>query len=176
MQFQPYSGIQISKKSNGLVKGDAKPLAEFWQQVDDAVASGLSEAVGCYIFAIKAGKGILPWYVGKAEKQSFKKECFTSHKLKHYNDAAAGRKGTPYLFLIAKITNGGKFSKVSGNGHRDIQFLENMLIAACIQRNSYLLNIKDTKLLREMVVPGLLNNPPGPNPGSVNELKRLIGL
>lgn len=176
MHFFPYGPLAIPKADNGLIAGDKKSLAEFWDRVNSELEEGLSEAVGCYIYSIRAGRGILPWYVGLAEKRTFRKECFTSHKLNHYNQAIAARKGTPVITLIAKFTIGENYAKPSGNGHRDIQLLENMLIGTCIRRNGNLLNIRDTKLLREMVVPGLLNNPKGRDHSSVAKFKTILGI
>ncbi|MBW2663384.1 MAG: hypothetical protein JRD93_15705 [Deltaproteobacteria bacterium] len=173
MNFSPYKAIDIPRK-NGRIDRDKDSLSNFWLKVDE-MDSGVSEAVGCYIFSIRAGRGLLPWYVGLAEKQTFHKECFTIHKLINYNDALNGRKGTPVLTLIAKYTNTKRFAKPSKNGHTDIRFLENMLIGTCIRRNPNLLNIKKTKLLKEMIVPGLLNNTTGRDYSAVKEFRSLIG-
>ncbi|MGD9729611.1 MAG: hypothetical protein AB7Q81_12860 [Gammaproteobacteria bacterium] len=173
MQYFPYSAVAIPKAGR-IIARDAGSLNAFWEEVNKE-EEGLSEAIGCYIFSIRAGKGLLPWYVGLAEKQTFRKECFAPHKLNHYNDAIANRKGTPTLTLIPKFTEGDRFAKPSKNGHRDIQLLETMLIGACLRRNKGLLNAKDTKLLREMVVPGLLNNQQGRDYQCVREFRALIG-
>lgn len=175
MNFFPYEPIEVPRAENGLVAGDSGTLREFWEDADSRIAADISRAVGCYIFSIRAGRGSLPWYVGCAEKQQFRNECFTNHKLNHYNNAIAGRKGTPLLTLVPKLTPRDQFAKPSSNGHRDVQLLENLLISACIQRNSDIFNIKDTKLLREMSVPGLINNSRGKDPASVNEFRKLLG-
>jgi len=175
MKFSPHRSIEIQRQKNGLIAADKESLAAFWARVETELGDGLSGAIGCYIFSIRAGKGALPWYVGLAEKQSFRKECFTSHKLVHYNNAIAKRKGTPLLTLIAKCTPKGKLINPTGNEHRDVQFLETMLISTCLGRNADLYNVRDTKLLREMVVPGLLNTPQGKVTASVAEFRALIG-
>jgi len=175
MNFHPQEAFAIPKQGNGLVASDKTSLSQFWDQLDEALGDELSGGVGCYIFSIRAGKGVLPWYVGLAEKQSFRKECFTHHKITHYNNAIAARKGTPLLTLVAKYTPGGKLVRPTGGSHRDIQQLETMLIGNCLGRNGKLLNVKDTKLLREMVVPGLLNSPKGKPPATVRAFKSLIG-
>jgi len=176
MNFFPHRPIEIQRQQrNGLIAADKESLAAFWERVENELEDGLSGAIGCYIFSIRAGKGVLPWYVGCAAKQSFRKECFTSHKLVHYNNAIAKRKGTPLLTLIAKYTPRRKLINPTGNGHRDIQFLEAMLISSCLGRNADLYNARYTKLLREMVVPGLLNTPKGKATASVSELRALIG-
>lgn len=176
MHFYPYPFLEIPRKKNGFVEGQRKELNRFWETVDEQIKAGLSNAVGCYIFAIRAGKGALPWYIGKAEKQSFQKECFTTHKLYHYNNIIADRKGTPLLLLLPKLTTKGRLAKPSSRGHRDIDFLEKILLSACIQRNPNLSNIKDTKLLREIVVHGFLNNPKGKCSESVSGFKTLLGV
>lgn len=175
MNFFPHGSIEIERQSNGLIATDKESLLAFWSRVDEELQEGLSGAIGCYIFSIRAGKGVLPWYVGLAEKQSFRKECFTSHKLVHYNNAIANRKGTPLLTLVAKYTPGGRIINPTGSGHRDIQFLETMLISNCLGRNADLYNIRDTKFIREMVVPGLLNTPQGKAATSVTDFRFLIG-
>jgi hypothetical protein len=175
MNFFPHSSVDIPRQSNGLLAADRESLKAFWLHVDTELENGLSGAIGCYIFSIRAGKGVLPWYVGLAGKQSFRQECFASHKLVHYNNAIASRKGTPRLTLIAKYTPAGKLVNPTGNEHRDIQFLEMMLLSSCLGRNADLYNIRDTKLLREMVVPGLLNTPKGKLTASCSDFRDLIG-
>ena len=97
MNFFPHTSFEIPRKSNGHIAADKKSLGFFWDNVDVKLEDGLSGAIGCYIFSIRAGRGSLPWYVGLAEKYSFRKECFANHKLVHYNDLLAARAGTPML-------------------------------------------------------------------------------
>ena len=175
MRFVPYGPFDIPKGKNGLIDTRKESLAELWAQVAVTGTDGLPQAVGCYIFAVRAGKGLRPWYVGLAEKQPFQVECFSSHKLNHYNQAIAARKGTPFLTLIARLTPGGNYAKASKTAHRDIRLLEEMLIGACLRRNPRLLNVKDTMLLKQMIVPGLINNPKGRVPSSVTHLRALLG-
>jgi hypothetical protein len=175
MNFLPHSPIEIPRQSNGLIAVDKSSMTDFWSRVEAELDEGLSDGIGCYIFSIRAGKGALPWYVGCAERQVFRKECFTSHKLNHYNNAIVKRKGTPLLTLIAKYTPGDKIVRPTGRQHRDIQFLEAMLISNCLRRNADLYNVRDTKLLREMVVPGLLNTHAGKALSSVSQFRALIG-
>ena len=149
----------------------------FWDNVAaDPDDGDLPYAVGCYIFSIRTGRGTLPWYVGMAEKQPFRKECFSYQKLVLFNEILAGRRGTPKLTLIAKLTPRDRYARQSKNGHKDIQFLEKYLILLTIQRNPDLKNTRDTKFLRGMVVHGVFNTPPGGQASSVSELKNLLQL
>lgn len=150
----------------------------FWKMVDDQY-DGLSVACGCYLFGLRAGKGMRPWYVGKAQRQSFLDECFKPDKLVYYNETIGSKQGVPVMFLIGKKTGGGnKFAKPTGtkNGHGDISFLEQHLIGKALNRNSDLCNIKSTKLYSELVVPGVFNSPQGNPGGAAKQLKVLLGL
>jgi len=174
LNFYPYVPVEIPKQQNGLICTDRDEMKSFWGKVDN-LEDGLSSAIGIYIFSIRAGRGVLPWYVGKSEKTSFLKECFQPHKLKHYNNCIASRKGTPLLTLIPKLTASGNFAEPNGNDQKGISTLEKMMIGACLQKNKKLVNARDTKLFRDMVVPGYLNTPQGGVTNGVKEFKKLIG-
>lgn len=174
MNFYPYVPFEIPKQENGLISRDRDELKEFWKMVDE-VAEGLSSAIGLYIFSIRAGRGVLPWYVGKSEKAGFSKECFQSHKINHFDNCIAARRGTPLLTFIPKLTQANHFAQPNGNPQNDISTLEKMLIGACLQKNKDLVNARDTKIFRGMVVPGYLNTPQGGVANSVKEFKKLIG-
>src|SRR5690348_8916622 len=87
----------------------------FWTTVE-STREDLSRAVGCYVFCI----GKKPYYVGLAEKQGFRRECFQPTKINAYNYAMK-KKGKPYLVLVAKLTGTEKFAKPGKNGHKSIQ-------------------------------------------------------
>ena len=162
-------------KSGKLV--DKHYRKNFWTDVEHR-APGLPNALGCYVFGIKAAKGAFPWYVGKTEKGNFRGETWTPHKLNLYNEAlnfGKKKKGTPQLFLIARRTKGGKFAKPRRSGIGDVRALENLLIGTCLLRNRHLLNAKQTKHLRSIVVPGYMNEQPGARPKAASELAKLLG-
>lgn len=174
MNFEPQAALEIPRES-GLIPHKPKDLAAFWEELDQLNGYEVSGGIGCYVFAIRAGKGVTPWYVGLAEKQSFRKECFAPHKINHYNAVLNKYRGTPMLTVVAKHSPSGKLVLPNGKVHRDIQQLEIMLIGNCLSRNAELRNIRDTKLLREMRVSGLLNTPTGRPTVAVSAFKRLIG-
>lgn len=158
--FGPFS-LPLSKYQSGAKKGEFKKRIDqtrhakksFWQLVEKKKL-GLSKAVGCYLFAL----GKVPCYVGKTEKLRFEMETWQPHKIRHYEAALVSRKrAKPVLFLIAKRTPSGRFSKASSWGHRDINFLEILMIGAALRRNGELLNKRDTKYLRTIHVPGFVN-------------------
>jgi hypothetical protein len=170
MKFEVHGPFSVRRKRR-LVSRENEDKKKFWEEVEDD-EEGLSEACGCYVFAVHGRV----WYVGLAAAQSFKHEMFTAHKINLYNDALQDVAGKPSLLFVAKRTPRNRFAKKSARGHRDIEMLENLLIGSALSRNPKLKNLKGTKLLREMRVPGLLNNAPGKPSPSVRAFKKALGL
>lgn len=92
MNFFPYDSIEMPRGTGGIIADDKQSLSAFWNAVDELCGYQISTACGCYVFSIRAGRGVLPWYVGKAEKQSFRAECFAAHKLNIYNKGLANER------------------------------------------------------------------------------------
>jgi hypothetical protein len=175
MIFEIFGPFQLPRRDRQI--DDSKLGIEgFWASVGEE-EEGLSGACGCYVFAMRAGQGIVPWYVGLTSKMSFRRECFQTSKLLIYSKAVhATQKGAPLLYLVAKRTPGGKFGKASKNSQRDIVFLENVLIRHGLKRNEALFNRKKTKFLKTMRVPGILNSTKGKPSRAVISLRRALGL
>jgi hypothetical protein len=172
MRFAVYGAYKLPR-INGLINDSAASKRSFWEQVDEDI-EGLSDACGCYIFAAQNR----PWYVGLAVKQSFKQECLTYQKVNTYNKVLADyERAAPWLYFIAKLTPGGNFSSPSKNGHSDIEALEKILIGLAISRNNDVANIRGTKFLREMNVPGIINTESGQGRAyAVQEIRDLFGI
>jgi hypothetical protein len=79
-------------------------------------------------------------------------------------------------FSCRATGTGKKFSKPTNAGYRDIDFLQTLLIGMALERNDNLLNVRDTKLLREMVAPGVINSPRARPTGPVVDLRNALGL
>ena len=92
--------------------------------------------------------------VCRSSEVSFRQECFTPHKLNHYNSVIGDRKGTPILFLVARATplRGNFMNRL---GRREADWVENMLIRQCLAANRSLLNVSGTSFAKEVVVPGV---------------------
>ena len=171
MNFLTYGEFPIARNGN-LVAHKPVDRRAFWNQVDEKVP-GLSDACGCYIFITRNHA----WYVGMAERQSFKKECFSAHKIIQYNEALGEVGGKPSLLLLPKMTPGKHFAKPAKRGHADIRMLESLLIGTAITRNPKLRNVKGTKLLKSMNVPGFLNSGQGQaRSKAVQQFKKALGL
>jgi hypothetical protein len=172
MRFDVYGPFTLPRTTRGLIASTAADRRKYWDRVEENVP-GLSKACGCYVFAIRASRGTLPWYVGKAERQSFAKECLTSHKLVHFNNAVAGRKGKPLLIFLPQLTKAGNFRKPTTSTRRAIAELESVLLGMAISRNSGILNARGTRMLRELTVRGFLNSGKGNH--SANVLRGILG-
>lgn len=158
MKFVVYGPFEVPR-SNGLVDTAAASKKKLWDAVRARVPS-LPDACGCYIFVIKAKRGTLPWYVGLTTKRTFKGEALGPHQVNHYNHALGQKVGVkPQLFFLAKSTPSGRFAKPSSNSHKDIEFLETLMFGVALKRNPKLRNAKSTKLLKNLVVPGVINSP-----------------
>jgi hypothetical protein len=158
MEFNIAGPFQLTRKSNKLPDLSKEARRCFWKSVED-FCEGLPNACGCYLFASRAGKGCRPWYVGKAETQSFYHEVFAPHKKFIFQDAMANNKGTPVIFLVPLSTPGGRYARPRTTRHGLVDFLESLLIGAALKKNRTLLNVQKTKYLRDIIVPGLLNSP-----------------
>jgi hypothetical protein len=177
MLFSIFGPFEMPRGKNGLVSKDAGEKRAFWSVIDEE-CDGLSFACGCYVFAVsRSGGEAKPWYVGMSCKQSFRVECFQPHKIMLYNEPIYHwDRAMPLLFLIAKLTPGERFAIPSVNGHKDIKELEDVLIGIAYAANRELLNMRGTRFLREAVVPGVMNTPPGYPGHAASALKSLLGL
>lgn len=94
---------------------------------------------GCYVFAVRAGRGMTPTYVGKATK-SFAQECFTADKLGKCNQTLVDyARGTLVMFLISAPAGRGRPAE------KQIDLLEDFLIQVGVAANDDLLNVQGTK-------------------------------
>lgn len=159
MDFDVFGPFEIGRKQLKFAKMITKAsISNLWDDLEYA-SLGLSEACGCYVFGIRAGKGIRPHYAGQALKSAILSEAFNSSNILKYNQALLDQgAGTPMLFVLPLLTKGGKYrkpSKVDSNPILD--FLEDWLIAQTLQRNPKAINNKKTKFLRRLHVTGVFN-------------------
>ena len=119
MIYETYGEFEVpreqlkGKKALNLTK---ETLNNFWNMVDQKRA-GLSGACGCYIFAIKAGKGRTPWYVGQS-KGPFKDECFAFHKERSTEQLLIVCKALLFLSSWQGSHPKGNYQKLSKSGKR----------------------------------------------------------
>ena len=163
--YGPFVVPTKKAKAGKVLDFNNAALNQFWNKVDEE-RPGLSAALGCYIFANRAGKGMTPWYVGQTKK-SYRNECFENEKIKKYHNVFNDIKsGTPVMILVARCTPTGKLT--TGQFPPDeAGFVEKLLISKALSKNPKLANKQNTKFLVGITLPGILNNPKGkPSPGS----------
>ena len=160
--FGPHKVPTYNGKAAKIV--DFEALPDFWSYV-----GLLSKRKGCYVFAVRASKGLRPVYVGLATK-TFKQEVFTPHKLEKYQRALADTaKGTPVLFFLAHPLGRG------ATNIRAIKDLEDYLIQAAVSKNSDLLNVKGTEK-EKWGIAGVIRAGSGKPSAAAKALKRLLGI
>lgn len=163
MKFGTFGPFQVPIDKWGNI---STSLSEFWETTDHEWPN-LQYGKGCYVFGLRrsGGSRIEPWYVGRTNRQGFESECFKSHQLNHYSRARSRYdRSRPYIYLIPQFANNGH-SLYRGNSGPAIAFLETYLIGIALRANPDLLNKRDTKLYREVEMPGFLNSSVG-NPGT----------
>jgi len=137
-------------------------IKDFWKEHVD-----IGKQRGCYVFSVRAGKGLTPGYVGKATK-GFKQETFSHHKLTRYQQFLADYKsGTPVLFFVAAPQKKGAPNAVH------IKELETFLIQVALAANPDLLNIKGTKA-EEWGIAGVLRGGKGKTSSSGKQFRRTM--
>jgi hypothetical protein len=169
-QYEPYGPFKVPLE-DGCVPKD---LDRLWEEVDRRKI-GLSDAVGCYILAVKKGPISIPSYVGKTVRLGFRKEAFQVHKRDHYSALGPLKNETVELYLIPRVTDTGKIrKKYDGKGTQDgkIKALEELLIGLAFAKNPDLRNVKSKKQIQ---LPGIMNEPQGRRSPEAEMLAALLG-
>lgn len=173
MNFDVVGPIKLSRhgKKRLVTKESKGDLIKELEKIE----AGLSEACGCYVFAKQAGKGLTPWYVGQATKQSLAAESMNPANREKYNKVLDSQ-GSPVLFFMPLRTPSGKLRKRPKGAARllAIDFLERWLIAAALDRNGKLMNNKETAFLRGIHVTGIFNAKQGGSTTSSRALCRTL--
>ena len=157
MKFDIEGPFELPRKDSGLIDSSSESKREYWEWIEES-CPGLPDACGCYVFSVRASRGSLPWYVGKAERQTFKKETLSPHKIVHINSIVSERKGKPEFFFLPQLTVANKYRKPTNSKRPAIQELESLLIGMALNRNNDLLNVSGTKWLNQLTVTGFLND------------------
>lgn len=175
MQFEIFGPFYYSKKkTNGLVDWSNEAKQKFWETVKEDACKELLGACGCYVVATVGSNGARPYYVGLTAKRTFKAECEAAHVRNHINEGIAGKRLRACLYLIARKTPGGRFTKPSKRGFDDVEFLEQFLIGLAIDRNPILANRKKTKYLKNLSVRGFLNGEKGQPTRPARSFRKLM--
>ncbi len=162
-KFTPSELIEIPIIKGTTIDPNNIVNPDWWAKFDTKIKNNIGhekvlsfkDGIGCYIFSIKKHNKITPWYVGKTEKQTFEKECFSDHKYKKYTEVLVEQGGIPMLTLIVKIKEKrlGLSKQVTG-----ISELEDRLIFHCLRKNSKLSNVLGASKAKNLKVEGFTVN------------------
>ncbi|MBI2165178.1 MAG: hypothetical protein HYU29_02090 [Chloroflexi bacterium] len=140
-------------------------LNEFWNQMQ----VGVPERPGCYIFGIRASRGMTPVYVGETAN-NMRAECFTPRNLNIYNQALGEyRKGTPIMFLLVRSSQRGQIDK------KEIHDLQNYLIDIAFNKNPNLYN-RQGKRTPKWNIRGMIRGGQGRPSEDVKSFKIMMGM
>ena len=133
----PFAVSCAKQSANALSKRiESKHVANFLQDEDVAEVAGKQ---GCYIFALRVGKGHTPWYVGKTSI-ALSAEIFTPDKLNKYNGVLYDdKKGTPVMFFVTRTDGRKSIPELK------LHQLEKFLIQRAYMKNPALINTAHTK-------------------------------
>ena len=148
MSFQTYGPLEFNDWSPEGVRAFYAELTKQHPR--------LESAIGVYVMAVKKGKKLVPYYVGKTDRRSFghrRREHFDGEML----DALFHEHGKFYFFLIARVTPAGRIRKPSGRPSNTIDRLEYQLIGTSLSKNPDLLNKQLKKNHTKLRVPGYIN-------------------
>lgn len=151
--FDTYGPYEIGRREGSITSKQR----EFWNSIRD-VAAGLPSSVGCYIFCLKHGNSIRPWYVGMTvAKGGFQGEIFQQHKLSIYKSCLKKKRGKPVIFFFPLMTDAKyRFSRAGKSKLKEIRLLETTLMGFAHRRNPDISNVRDMKFLKNVEVRGLI--------------------
>lgn len=153
------------KAGNKLVADNKDALNKFWDSTD-----GVKDSKGCYVFGMKVGKGVTPYYVGQTTKRTFSTECFTIDKCRKYDKVLSKyMKGKPVMYFV--VLNG-----KGGNGAiATIKEVEQYLIDVALAKNPDISNIKGTKS-PAWSIKGIVRTGKGEATNQSREFKKMMGI
>jgi hypothetical protein len=161
--------------TKGLITNESVAALKTAVEEDEV---GLSNACGCYVFGIQAGRGMTPYYAGQSLRRSIFKEAMNHANITKYNVVLASTKGTPVLFLVPWLTNGGKLRKPSKKQGSSsvLNFVEDWLIATALRKNKNLINNKQTSFLRKVHITGAFNAKHGEATSQSSKFCKMMGI
>lgn len=170
--YETYGPFFLERDGNKFRK---EAFSKFWQEVAKTDKK-LANAIGVYILAVQAKEKstFKPWYVGKTDKQGF--QARFKQQLTRFSDVLDfAKNGSPYVFLLARRTPTGRaLMKPRSKALAVNDDLETMVIASCLKKNEQMVNAMKVRSVKEIVVPGYMNNSPGKMTKAAEQLNRMV--
>lgn len=98
------------------------------------------------------------------------REAFTPSNINKYNKVLNNQAGTPMIFFFPMLTKDGNCFRKPHETLNSINFLEKWLIAEAFRKNTRLINMQNTKYLKNLHVTGIFNSQHGEATKSSTEL------
>lgn len=191
--FEVYGPFKLNEEGfSGWI--DQPEIDEFWDKVRQQNENlELEKACGVYMFCVKGkqkrkGKTTnLPWYVGKAEKMTFKQECFNHRNQLSYNRVISQlyrEVAEINFYFIARHDEDGRLSASAKKDeetpyepYEGVRLVERLFMRKSLAANNDLVNMRDLTNPRRTHIRNILNWPvKGRDDYSVIELKRSLGI
>ena len=132
--------------------------------------SAFTTSRGCYVYGIRAAKGIKPVYVGKAVEQQLMEEALSADKICKINTAILKtRRGTPVVVFVVPDKKPGTVPTVQ------IGEIESILIQYAFAKNRNIENEKGVYKPR-WFIDGVLNSNPGRRSRKAKAFRSMIGI
>jgi hypothetical protein len=165
-EFEVHGPFEVPVEPKKRGKMIARDLSDFWMRVGD-----MRQRRGVYIFAMRAGRGYTPIYVGKAAKRPFEDEALGLHQRgNHYNPALLEyEKGSPIMFFIVHPSSHGPINK------RLIDQIETFMIDVASAKNPGLSNVRKRQVHKWRIC-GVVRGKRGEATWSTGALKKAVGL
>ena len=173
LKYKTFGPFDIERDSGRLAES---ALENFWAARGRDSQSGLDGAIGVYVIVVQAKKNssAKPWYVGRTDRQSFKKRL-TQQQLHFRQVLEKAKRGKLQIYLLALQTPGkSAFRKPTKTKISSNDWLESLLIGSCLNCNKHLVNASKVRHLKTLVVPGFLNNKKGKLDYAAASLKRTL--
>lgn len=141
--------------------------------------TGVRNAIGCYLFALKppGGPVIWPYYVGQSCRQTLAKRIFqASDKPRVYNAILNEySRATAFVYLLPLLTSGGRFAKI-GSNQNIIDNAEYSLIGMALRVNTDLWNIQHRVSMESFTIDGTPQNAGRRDTTPAASFRRMLGF
>ena len=156
--------LPVIKQPGGRQLDEAGALKVFQRN------ASFTSQPGCYVYGIRAAKGIKPVYVGKTEDQPLKKEALSPDKIGKINKAILKtRKGTPVVAFVVPAKKPGQPPKSL------ISEIEGVLIQYAYAKNPSIEN--DNGIFEpQWFIEGVINSKPGRRSKKAREFRSMVGI
>ncbi len=99
--YETFGPYPLERDGHRLASG---ALRRFWKEREEDSRPGLRDAVGVYIFSVQKDEGaeLVPWYVGKTDRQGFETR-FGQEELRFRQVLENAKRGQLQILVVSII-------------------------------------------------------------------------